>query len=778
MKARLPRLLHRVTEPQILFPLSAVFTLILVWGGTWLYVRMLRTDVDKHALESTRQILDTYEAQVIRSLGEIDQAMNLVTFWRQQGPDARLAQLSERQLLPPDLLFIISVVDADGTILDSTRGTRIGGTMQAAEFAMLRDGLQVVVGRPVKSADGSGSRLAFARRQETRDGRFEGAIVVDVDAEYFVSGYEQGVLGMHGLLALIGSDGALCVQRVGEQILADGAVDYRPLLRGLTTGDGMASRIAAGLSTDDTDRWIATRDLYGFPLSVVAGLSVKEQFDAMKEREHSYYALAAAASLVSILALSLLGRLSWQLSRSREREIRIRQENAERVEYLAYHDGLTGLANRSLFSKLLAQSLTECIRYEQALAVLYLDLDRFKLINDTLGHDAGDELLREIAGRLQGCMRASDTVARLGGDEFVVLLPQASGEPEIGAVAEKLLEAVGRPMVLLGREVRVTASIGIALCPRDGRDEQTLKMNADAAMYQAKSQGKNNYQFYTDHLSTTSLERLNLEANLRHALERDELRLYYQAKRDLVTGRVSGMEALLRWEHPDLGIIPPMRFLPIAEETGIIIPIGRWVLRKACEQSLALQQQGLPALCVAVNLTARQFYDERLLDDVRTTLAQTGLESWRLELEIPESALSSRPEQTRRLLLGLKDIGVRIAIGDFGMGYSSLSDLRDFAFDTIKIDRSLTRSITAAEQDPALADAVISMGRRLSVTVVAQGVETSDQAEFLRRHAYDELQGYYVGKPLPPEQFAASLRAQESPVEAVPPATPGQFRTR
>ncbi len=239
---------------------------------------------------------------------------------------------------------------------------------------------------------------------------------------------------------------------------------------------------------------------------------------------------------------------------------------------------------------------------------------------------------------------------------------------------------------------------------------------------------------------------------------------------------MSGMEALLRWEHPDLGIIPPLRFLPIAEESGLIIPIGRWVLQQACEHSLALRRQGLPALCVAVNLTARQFYDEHLLDDVRSTLAQSGLDPWLLELEIPEGVLSSRPAQTRKLLVGLKQIGVRIAIADFGMGYSSLSDLRNFAFDTIKIDRSLTRSITATGEDPALADAVISMGRRLSVTVVAQGVETQEQAEFLRRHSYDELQGYYVGMPLPPEQFATALREQVQDVPSLP-GPAGEFRT-
>ncbi|MEO8315869.1 MAG: EAL domain-containing protein [Pseudomonadota bacterium] len=763
MESRLPHLLRRTTEPQVLFPLSALLALTLIWGGTWLYIRLLHTDVEKHALESTQQILDTYEAQMVRSLGNIDQAMNLVTFWRQRGPDARMAELSERQLLPPDLLFAIHVVDADGRIIDSTRSAEIGGTVQNDEVGALRAGQRIVVGQPSKPANGS-ARLEFGRRLEDATGRFNGGVLVDVDAQYFVSGYEERVLGKHGLLALIGADGALRVQRSGEQIVADGTVDYRALLQKRGGGDGSATRLIAGGPTDRTSRWIAMRELYAFPLSVAVGLSTQEQFDTLSERKRSYYVLASVASLITLTALGLLGRLSWNLARSREREVQIRQAHAERIEYLAYHDGLTGLANRSLFSKLLEQSLTESVRYDRPLAVLYLDLDRFKAINDTLGHEAGDELLKEMGRRLQSCVRASDTVARLGGDEFVVLLPDAPAESEVAVVAEKILETIGRPMLLLEREVRVTASVGIALCPRDGRDEQTLKKNADAAMYQAKSQGKNNYQFYTDHLSTTSLERLSLEANLRHALERGEFRLYYQAKRDLASGRVSGMEALLRWEHPDLGTIPPMRFLPIAEESGIIIPIGRWVLRQACEQSLSLKRQGLPALCVAVNLTARQFYDDNLLEDIRTALAQTGLEPWLLELEIPESALSNRPDQTRRLLLGLKEIGVRIAIGDFGMGYSSLSDLRDFAFDTIKIDRSLTRSITASEQDPALADAVISMGRRLSVTVVAQGVETSDQAEFLRKHSYDELQGYYVGVPMPAEQFANALR-QQRPVD-------------
>ncbi len=312
METRLPRLAQRFTEPQILFPLSAVATLILIWGGTWLYMRQLRADVEKHARESTQQILETYEAQVIRSLGEIDQAMDLVTFWRGHGPDTRMAQLSERELLPPDLLFAVSVADATGRIVDSTRAENMGQALQTPEFAGLRAGEEVIVGRP--RADSGGPRLQFGRRLETPDGKFDGAVMVDVDADYFVSGYEEAVLGKHGLLALIGADGALRVQRSGEKIVADSTVDYRALLRAGTAG--AATRLAAESGPDDTARWNAFRGLSTFPLSVVVGLSVNEQYATLSERERSYYALAIAASLVSLIVLGLLGRLSWQLGRS------------------------------------------------------------------------------------------------------------------------------------------------------------------------------------------------------------------------------------------------------------------------------------------------------------------------------------------------------------------------------------------------------------------------------------------------------------------------------
>ncbi len=728
MEGRLQRLLHRTIEPQILFPLSAVVTLLLIWGGTFSYVRMQRADLEVHSRESTHQILETYEAQVIRSLSEIEKAMDLVTWWRGQSSGNRIEALSERQLLPPDLVFGISVADVTGRIVDSNRPGGVETIAQTTLYTGLRGGEPVIVGQPQHGdAAGSDSTLQFGRRLETSGGEFDGAVIVEVDARYFVSGYEEGILGQHGLLAMIGSDGALRVLRSGDRVKADGSMAFSAL-RGLTSADTTPTvrRLTVGEGGDRAERWIATRELFAFPLWVAVGLSVNEQFAALEERVEDYYWLAGFITVTSLVALAWLGRMSLQLMRSREREVEIRQAHAERVEHLAYHDGLTGLANRSLFSKLLSQSLNEGARYDRRLAVIYLDLDRFKPINDTLGHEAGDDLLREVAQRLRGCVRTSDTVARLGGDEFVVLVPQVQGDDELALIAGKILEAVGRPAMLRGHEVRVTASVGIAISPRDGSDEQTLKKNADAAMYQAKARGKNNFQFYTDQLSTTTLDHMSLEANLRHALEHGEFRLQYQSRRDLATGSVSGVEALLCWEHPDLGTIPPSRFLPIAEESGAIVEIGRWMLRTACQESVALVRQGRAARCVAVALTPRQFHDEQLLDDVRDVLTQTGLEPWLLELEIPEGAVNQRPDHTRQRLRRLKEMGVRVALGDFGRSYASFASLGEFAFDTIKIDAALSRGTPAVGQRAGLLQAVIALGQRLGVTVVTPGPDAAE----------------------------------------------------
>ncbi len=441
------------------------------------------------------------------------------------------------------------------------------------------------------------------------------------------------------------------------------------------------------------------------------------------------------------------------------REITEQKVAEEHIHHMARHDGLTGLPNRMMFSSLLNVAIPTAARYKRNFAVMFIDLDRFKFINDTLGHEAGDTLLKEITARFKQTLRASDVIARLGGDEFVVLVQEVSDREHAATVARKMLSTAIKPMVLVGQECRVTASIGIAMFPGDGEDEQTLMKNADSAMYFAKEEGKNNFQFYSTEINSQSLERLTLETNLRRAMERKEFTLNYQAKLDLKSGAITGVEALLRWNNAELGSVSPVKFIPIAEETGLIVHIGRWVLRTACEQNVAWQREGLPPINMAVNLSVRQFADENLLDDIATILQETGMTPGLLELEITEGMLIHNIERAIKLLTAIKQLGVRLAIDDFGTGYSSLGQLKNFPIDTLKVDRSFIRDLATDSEDRAITSAIIAMGKTLSLTVVAEGVETVEQQNFLRGQACDEMQGYYFSKPIVADEFAALLRA-------------------
>ena len=440
------------------------------------------------------------------------------------------------------------------------------------------------------------------------------------------------------------------------------------------------------------------------------------------------------------------------------RDVTARKEAEARIEYLASHDSLTGLPNRVMFGELLDHVLAASKRNQRKFAVLFIDLDRFKFINDSLGHEAGDTLLREVARRLKDNLRASDIVARLGGDEFVMLLQDLRGIEQAGRIARKLLSAVIKPIEIQGQECRVTASIGISVFPDDAQDETALMSHADIAMYHAKEEGKNNFQFYDGRLETLSLERLTLETRLRRAIEREELSLAYQAKLDLATNSIAGVEALLRWNSAELGAVSPAKFIPVAEETGLILSIGKWVLRRACEQCMAWQRNGLPPVRVSVNLSPRQLGDPELLAEVRAVLDDTGLAPDLLELEVTESSVMHNVERALEVLGALKGMGVRLAIDDFGTGYSSLAQLKRFPIDTLKVDRSFIRELPADTEDKAIAEAIIAMGKTLCLTVVAEGVETPEQKAFLRERACDQMQGYHFSKPIAPDEFAELLR--------------------
>jgi diguanylate cyclase (GGDEF)-like protein/PAS domain S-box-containing protein len=432
----------------------------------------------------------------------------------------------------------------------------------------------------------------------------------------------------------------------------------------------------------------------------------------------------------------------------------------EHIRQLAYFDSLTRLPNRRLLQDRAEQALASADRESSKVALLFVDLDHFKTINDSLGHSAGDQLLTEVANRLLGCVRRMDTVARLGGDEFVVLLSEATLEGT-AEVARKILEVVARPCWVERHELGVTPSLGISLFPQDGRNFETLLKHADTAMYRAKEAGRNTYQFFANEMNVAALERLVLENSLRQGLERGEFVLHYQPQINVASGRIVGAEALIRWNHPQIGLVPPGKFIPVAEVSGLIVAIGEWVLREACRQNWRWQQAGLAPISVAVNISSVQFRGGHLERNIRAALADTGLAAQYLELELTEGIVMGGANETVQTLLSLSAMGLKLSIDDFGTGYSSLSYLKRFPIDKLKIDQSFVRDIVTDPDDWAIASAVISLGHSLRLGVIAEGVEHAEQLDMLRRQGCDEVQGYHFSVPLPADEFAELLLQQK-----------------
>jgi diguanylate cyclase (GGDEF)-like protein/PAS domain S-box-containing protein len=439
------------------------------------------------------------------------------------------------------------------------------------------------------------------------------------------------------------------------------------------------------------------------------------------------------------------------------RDVSAARALALQISHSAEHDFLTGLPNRMLLQDRIRQAIALAPRHMKQVAVLFLDLDGFKHINDSLGHAIGDKLLQSIAKRLVGCVRGSDTVSRQGGDEFVVLLAEVQQSGDVSSTARRMLRAVAAPHIIDQHELHVTTSIGVSVFPDDGQDAETLIKNADTAMYQAKEKGRQSYQFFKPAMNIRAVERQSIEESLRRALERQELTLHYQPKIKLRTGAIAGAEALIRWAHPTRGPVPPGQFISVAEDCGLILPIGSWALREACRQARAWADSGLPAVTMAVNVSAMEFRNEHFLENLFSVLDETGLDPKSLELELTESVLMKRAESATSILRTVRERGVQVAIDDFGTGYSSLSYLRKFPVDALKIDQSFIRQISTAGDDTAIVTAVIAMARSLKLRVVAEGVETLEELAFLRAHQCDEAQGYYFSRPLPAQEFAQLL---------------------
>jgi diguanylate cyclase (GGDEF)-like protein/PAS domain S-box-containing protein len=430
-----------------------------------------------------------------------------------------------------------------------------------------------------------------------------------------------------------------------------------------------------------------------------------------------------------------------------------------RMAYLAQHDGLTDLPNRALLQDRLIQAIALADRRKRKLALIFLDMDRFKSTNDSLGHSVGDRLLKSVAQRLLACVRSSDTVSRQGGDEFVILLPDIAHAEDASICADKMLTAIATPHAIDKHDLHVTGSIGIATYPDDGGDAETLMRNADFAMYHAKEIGRNNVQFFRAEMNTRAVERHSVEDGLRNALERQEFELNYQSKIDLKTGALIGVEALVRWRHPERGLVLPGQFIHVAEECGLIVEIGRWVLREACRQARAWQDAGLPEIRIAVNVSAVELRAKDFIASVRAILADTGMDPQWLEFELTETFLIEGASTTAAVLQDLKDMGLRIALDDFGTGYSSLSFLRRYPIDTVKIDRSFIRNVTTDADDASIVCAVIAMGESLHLSVVAEGIETREQLSFLRQRGCPAGQGFHFGRPVVAAEFAEVQQA-------------------
>jgi diguanylate cyclase (GGDEF)-like protein len=431
----------------------------------------------------------------------------------------------------------------------------------------------------------------------------------------------------------------------------------------------------------------------------------------------------------------------------------------QKIAHQAEHDFLTGLPNRLLLNDRIEQAIASARRHRRPLAVLFMDIDGFKYVNDSLGHLTGDKLLQSVAKRMLSCVRAPDTVSRQGGDEFVVLLQEMLHKDDAAITATRILRVLAEAHTVGRHELHVMASIGVSFYPEDGGDAETLIKNADTAMYQAKEAGHNSFKFFTPAMNVRAVDRQSTEEDLRQALAQREFVLYYQPKVDLRTAKITGVEALLRWKHPTRGLISPMQFIPVAEDSGLILPIGAWVLREACRQAQIWVEEGLPETTMGVNVSSVQFRNEDFLEDLFAALRESGLKPSSLQIELTESALMENPHVAAATLQTLREAGVQVAVDDFGTGYSSLSYLQKFPLDVLKIDQSFIRRVTADTDQMTIVSAIIGMGKKLNLRVIAEGVEATETIAFLKDQQCDEAQGFYFSQPVPAEQFAKLIAA-------------------
>jgi diguanylate cyclase (GGDEF)-like protein len=688
-------------------------------------------------------------------------------------------------------LDAVNVISRDGKLINFSRywpAPEIDVSDRDYYQAMTANpDVKTYLSQPIQNRATGGWTIFLVHRVDGENGELLGFINGAVSLKYFEDYYQAITLRQGTSIAVLRLDGITLTRFPRTDTIGKAYSDAEHLLHG-----GTSSVLLQVSPVDGEMRIVAAHRLSDYPLILLA--SVTEEAALANWRSIAWLmSLGALGCAITITAAALAFGRQWKqqaLLADARAELQRREENAEVKEatalelaYSAQHDLLTGLPNRVLLNDRIGQAIVWAHRCKKTAAVLFMDLDGFKHINDSLGHAIGDKLLQSIATRLVACVRGSDTVSRQGGDEFVVLLSgveqpedaaiaarriaQAVAEPhsiddhdfhvDAAGTAGRMLEAVGEPHSIDRHELHVTASIGLSVYPDDGLDAETLIQNADTAMYQAKEKGRQSFQFFQPDMNVRAVERQFIEESLRRAVQRHEFALHYQPIIDLTTGEITGAEALIRWTHPTRGLVPPLQFIPVAEDCGLIVPIGAWVLREACAQAQAWVDAGLPAMTMAVNVSAVEFRNEAFLENLFAILRDTGLKPTSLVVELTESVLMKHAESAASILRALRERGIQVAIDDFGTGYSSLGYLRKFPLDALKIDQSFVRQIGTAGEDRIIVTAVIGMARSLKLRVIAEGVETLEELEFLQAHDCDEVQGYYFSRPVPPEQFARLL---------------------
>jgi diguanylate cyclase (GGDEF)-like protein len=793
----------RHTPLRLLYVGTALLILVLLGTNTAVIV-----DLRESALLNEEGQLKTLSLivaeQADRSFGAVDRVLSSVaervaadgvtdiaSFDEKMAGHDIYILLREKITGVPQLDAVI-LVSHEGKVINFSRSWPIPQVDISDRLffrAMKQDpNLKSEISEPVQNRTTGTWTMYLAHRVSGPNGEFLGLILGAIELRYFEDFYRAMSLGEGSSVAILRLDGVTLTRFPRTDTVGKVFSNAQRLLGGNVSAVLRQVSPVSGLMGI-----VAVHRLTNYPVLALA-TEAEEAALADWRRIAWLMSLGALGCTIAIaIAGFAFGRQSKQQATlaASQAELRRQEDRAAaahttalQVAHSAEHDFLTGLPNRMLLNDRVSQAISLAHRHKKHTAVLFLDLDGFKHINDSLGHGVGDKLLQSIAKRLVACVRSSDTVSRQGGDEFVVLLSEVEQsedaaiaarrivqavagthsvdehdvQVEVASTAGRMLKAVAEPHSVEHHNLHVTASIGVSVYPDDGLEAETLIKNADTAMYQAKENGRQSFQFFKPAMNIRAVERQSIEESLRGALERQELALHYQPKINLRTGAITGVEALIRWTHPTRGLIPPLQFIPVAEDCGLIVPIGAWVLREACGQAQAWADAGLPAMTMAVNVSAMEFRDDNFLENLFVTLGETGLDSRLLELELTESLLMRHPESAAAILQSLREVGIQVAMDDFGTGYSSLGYLRKFPLDALKIDQSFVRQISTAGEDTVIVTAVIGIAQGLKLRVIAEGVETREEVEFLRAHQCDEAQGYYFSRPVPPEQLAKLLR--------------------